>query len=132
MDPEKLPSMHLPLDGMWMPKATSTIAHVVDDPYWLIYYVCVVTFILIMIPMFYFAVKYKQKTPDQKAISQVDHSQILEISWSVLPLIFFFWVFVLGFRGFLDMFITPAGARSFSHPSNRLRILVVQGPSDRR
>ncbi len=110
MDTEKLQSMHLPLEGFQMPKATSTMAHVVDDPYWLIYWVCVVTFILIMIPMFYFALKYKQRTPDQKAISQVDHSQILEISWSVLPLIFFFWVFVVGFRGFLDLFIAPAGA----------------------
>lgn len=110
MDPEKLQSMHVPLDGVWMPKATSTMAHVVDDPFWLIYYVCVVTFILIMIPMFYFAVKYKQRHPDQKALSQVDHSQVLEITWSVLPLIFFFWVFVVGFRGFLDLFIAPAGS----------------------
>ena len=107
---EKLQSMHLPLDGVWMPKATSTVAHFVDDPFWIIYWACVVTFILIMAPMFWFAVKYRAKTPDQKALSQVDHSQILEISWSVLPLIFFFWVFVLGFRGFMEIFIAPSGA----------------------
>ena len=107
---EKLQSMHLPLDGVWMPKATSTVAHFVDDPFWIIYWACVVTFILIMAPMFWFAVKYRAKSPEQKAISQVDHSQILEITWSVLPLIFFFWVFVLGFRGFLEMFVAPAGS----------------------
>ncbi len=113
MDVEKatvIQSMHLPLDGLWMPKAASTIAHVVDDPFWIIYWACVIAFVLMMAPMFWFAWKYRRKHKDQKAISQVDHSQAIEIAWSVLPLIFFFWVFVLGFRGFLEMFVAPAGA----------------------
>lgn len=107
---KQLQSMHLPLDGMWLPKAASTIAHVVDDPFWIIYWACVIAFVLMMGPMSWFAWKYRRKTPNQKAISQIDHSQAMEIAWSVLPLIFFFWVFVLGFRGFLEMFIAPAGA----------------------
>jgi cytochrome c oxidase subunit II len=113
MDPEKelaLQSMHLPVDGVWMPTAASTLAPVVDDPFWIIYWASVISFILIMAPMFWFAWQYRQKTPDQKAVSQIDHSQLLEISWSVLPLIFFFWVFVIGFRGFLEMFVAPQGS----------------------
>ena len=109
MDEEKLQSMHLPLDGLWMPQAASTGAHFVDDPFWLIYWVCTVTFIVIMLPMAWFAVRYRRKTAGQKALSQNDHSQLLEISWSVLPLVFFFWVFVVGFRGYLELFIAPAG-----------------------
>ena len=107
---KQLQSMHLPLDGVWLPKATSTIAHVVDDPFWIIYWACVIAFVLMMAPMFWFAWKYRRKSAEQKALSQIDHSQAMEIAWSVLPLVFFFWVFVLGFRGFLEMFVAPAGA----------------------
>ena len=110
MDPEKLQQMHLPLEGFWLPEAASTGAHYMDDPWWLIYWVCVVTFFLIMAPMFWFAWRYRRKSADQHAESQMDHSQLLEISWSVLPLIFFFWVFVLGFRGMLALYVAPADA----------------------
>ena len=111
MDPEKLQAMHLPLDGLWLPKAASTLASVVDDPWWIIYYASGAAFIAMMGPMAWFAYKYRRKHKDQKALSQMDHSQAMEIAWSVLPLIFFFWVFVLGFRGFLEMFVAPAGAQ---------------------
>lgn len=114
MEAEKaavIQGMHLPLDGVWMPKAASTIAHVVDDPFWIIYWACVAAFVAMMAPMFWFAWKYRRKHKDQKALSQVDHSQAMEIAWSVLPLIFFFWVFVLGFRGFLELYVAPAGAQ---------------------
>jgi cytochrome c oxidase subunit II len=106
----KLQNVHLPLEGDWMPQAASTTAHLVDHPFWVIFWASVVAFILIMTPMFYFAFKYRQKREDQKAVSQVDHSQLLEIAWSVLPLIFFFWVFLIGFRGFMEMWVAPSGA----------------------
>ncbi|MDP2340750.1 MAG: cytochrome c oxidase subunit II [Deltaproteobacteria bacterium] len=102
--------MIVPHDGYWLPTATSTIAYVVDDPFWLIYWVCTVTFVLITVPTLGFAWGYRERAPGQKALSQNDHSRLLELSWSVLPLVFFFWTFVVGFRGFLEMFVTPAGA----------------------
>jgi cytochrome c oxidase subunit II len=116
--PEKaaLRDMHLPLEPGWfnggmLPEAASTATHVVDDPYWIIYWACIITFVVCMVPMFLFAWKYRQKTPDQKAISQKDHSQLLEIAWSSLPMIFFFWVFFLGFKGYMHMWVPPSDAQ---------------------
>jgi cytochrome c oxidase subunit 2 len=139
MDADKLQAMHLPLDGFWLPKATSTLAPVVDDPFWIIYWACVIAFFLMMAPMFWFAWAYRRKTKDQKAVSQVDHSQAMEIAWSVLPLIFFFWVFVIGFRGFLEIYVAPSGATevqvtgqkwqwSITYTTNTGDKVVVGGP----
>ncbi len=106
----ELQSMVIPQEGFWMPKGTSVTVPAVDDPWWLIYWVCVITFFLIIIPMAYFAVKYRRKAVGQRAESQVDHNQLLELSWSVLPLVFFAIVFVMGFRGFLFLYVPPANA----------------------
>jgi cytochrome c oxidase subunit II len=109
-DQAKLQKLHVPLEGMWMPEGASTFVNDVDVPFWIIYWACVIVFIACMIPMFWFAWKYRQKSKEQKAVSQKDHSQLMEIAWSSLPLIFFFWVFVLGFQGFMNMWVAPTGA----------------------
>ena len=100
--------MALPVDGFWMPEAASVTVPSVDDPFWLIYWTCVVAFVVTMVPMAWFFWKYRRKTPDQKAESQTDHNQLLEIGWSAAPLAFFVLIFVWGFRGFLDL-QTPPG-----------------------
>lgn len=106
----KILEMQLPMDGVWMPKAASVAVPSVDDPFWLIFWACVITFFLLMAPMVYFIARYKRKTPDQKAESQVDHSQVLEIAWSALPLVFFGVVFYMGFTGYLNLTVPPANA----------------------
>jgi cytochrome c oxidase subunit 2 len=103
-------SLNLPIDGLWLPEAASTTAGGVDQTFWLIYWVCVVAFLLVVIPMTAFMFVYKRKTPDQKALSQADHSQLLEILWSAVPTVFFVVIFVVGFRGFLNLYVPPAGA----------------------
>ena len=108
---QALQSMHLPLSGFQLPEAASTFAKsAVDDPYWLIYWVCVAFFIATMGPMAYFMWRYRRKTKDQRAESQIDHSQFLEVLWSVVPLLFFSVMFFMGFRGFLELLVAPAGA----------------------
>lgn len=102
--------MPLSVDGMWMPEAASVTVPSVDEPFWLIYWTCVVAFVLVMAPMFWFMWKYRRKTPDQKAEDQTDHNQILEIAWSAIPLVFFILIFVWGFRGFLDLQTPPGDA----------------------
>lgn len=103
-------SLKLPLDGIWLPEAASTTAAGVDQTFWLIYWVCVVSFLLVVVPMTAFMFMYKRKTEDQKALSQADHSQLLEILWSAVPTVFFIIIFVVGFRGFLDLYVPPKNA----------------------
>jgi len=94
----------------WMPTAASVTAPWVDEPFYLIYWVCVVSFFLVIVPMVAFMFIYKRKTPSQKATSQVDHSQLLEILWSAIPTVFFVIIFVVGFRGFLNLYVAPQDA----------------------
>jgi cytochrome c oxidase subunit 2 len=115
MDEEKakiLQAMELPVgDGFsWMPAAASTTTPAVDEPFYLIYWVCVVAFFLVVGPMCTFMWVYRRKTPSQKALSQVDHSQFLEVLWSAIPTVFFVIIFLAGFRGYLDLYVPPKDA----------------------
>lgn len=102
--------MALPVDSFWLPEGASVTTPSVDEPFWLIYWTCVAAFVITMVPMFWFFWKYRRKSPDQKAESQTDHNQLLEIAWSAVPLAFFVLIFVWGFRGFLDLQTPPGDA----------------------
>lgn len=103
-------SMELPVDTLWLPESAALSTPSVDEPFWLIYWSCVIAFVLVVVPMFWFMWRYRRKTPDQKAESQTDHNQLLEIAWSAIPTVFFIIIFVWGFRGYLDLQTTPANA----------------------
>jgi cytochrome c oxidase subunit 2 len=103
-------SLKLPVDGVWLPEAASVTTPSVDEPFWLIYWVCVFAFVVVIVPMLAFMVMYRRKTPDQKALSQADHSQVLEIAWSAIPTVFFIVIFIAGFRGYLDLYVPPKDA----------------------
>lgn len=105
-----LTKIELPSTEVWLPKAASVTTPAVDDVWWLIYWTCVVAFILVVVPMFWFMWRYKRRSPEQKALSQNDHSQILEILWSAVPTVFFVLIFVWGFRGFLELYVPPKDA----------------------
>lgn len=102
--------MPLSVDSLWLPEAASVTTPSVDDPFWLIYWTCVVAFVVTMVPMFWFMWRYRMKTPGQKAEDQTDHNQLLEIAWSAIPTVFFVIIFVWGFRGFLDLQTPPGDA----------------------
>lgn len=110
MDPKDLQSMPFSADSMWLPEAASTSTNSVDSPFWLIYWTCVVSFVLVIVPMFWFMWKYRRKHEGQKALSQADHSQLLEILWSAIPTVFFVLIFVVGFKGYMDLNVAPANA----------------------
>lgn len=110
MDPQSLQSMPIPVDSMWLPESAAVSTPSVDDPFWLIYWTCVVAFVGTMVPMFWFMWKYRRKHEGQKALSQKDHSQLLEILWSAIPTVFFVLIFVMGFKGFMNLYVAPANA----------------------
>lgn len=110
MDPKDLQSMEFHPGGMWLPESAATSTPSVDDPFWIIYWTCVIAFVLVVAPMFYFMWKYRRKHEGQKALSQKDHSQTLEILWSAIPTVFFVWIFVLGFKGFMNLYVAPGDA----------------------
>lgn len=108
MDEEQLIGMKVNLGGpLLLPEAASTTADTVDGLYSLITWTCIVTFFLIIVPLCWFMWRYRRQREGQPAESQLDHSQLIEILWSAVPLIFFVVIFVWGFRGYLELQMEP-------------------------
>ena len=84
----------------WFPKQASTVASSVDDVYYFIYWVSVFFLVLIVGLLVYFAKKYQMKNRTQKAESQFHHSNLVEVVWTVPPLVIsviIFWVSTVAF-----------------------------------
>jgi len=91
----------------WMPPQASTFAGDVDFVFYYIYWLCVFFFIVMMGATFGMAWKYRAKGDDQRT-DPLSHSTKLEIAWSAFPSVLLIVMFVLGFRGFMDMSVPPA------------------------
>lgn len=96
----------------WMPVGGSTFASDVDWTFYYVYWVSVFFFVIIGVCMFWFAWRYRQRSAeDRKRVAHgVHHSNVLEITWSVIPLIIVMSIFMYGFKGFLDMTTPPSEA----------------------
>jgi len=91
------------------PARASTIGAGVDHLFFYLLGVALVFSTLIFVLVFYFAIKYRRRSPEDRAV-QITSSIPLEIAWTVIPLglsaIMFFW----GATLFLRHAIPPAGA----------------------
>jgi cytochrome c oxidase subunit II len=91
------------------PVRASTIGAGVDHLFFYLLAVALVFSTLIFVLVFYFAIKYRRRSPEDRAV-QITSSIPLEIAWTVVPLglsaIMFFW----GANLFLRHAIPPAGA----------------------
>ncbi len=98
-----------PGEGFWQPVAASNFAGDVDWLYHTILWVTGLTVVGVVGVMTIFAIKYRVKSRKDSgaATNQVDHNTPLEITWSILPLVFFVLIFVWGFEGYADMHTPP-------------------------
>jgi cytochrome c oxidase subunit II len=91
------------------PVRASTIASGVDHLFFYLIAVALVFSTLIFVLVFYFAIRYRRRTPADKAV-QIISSVPLEIAWTAVPLclsaVMFFW----GANLFLRHAIAPQGA----------------------
>jgi cytochrome c oxidase subunit II len=87
----------------------STVAADSDSLYWLIFLQSLFFFVLLMVLMVYFALKYR-KRPGVAPQRSAAHNTFLELSWSVIPTILLVWLFFRGFWGFADHLVAPANA----------------------
>lgn len=100
-------------NGYWMPPAASTVAQSVDDLYFVIFWLCVVFFFIVTGGVVYFAYKYRRRHPDQLASQQIGHNTLLEATWTIIPAILVIWIFVLGFRVYMDLVVAPGDALDY-------------------
>jgi cytochrome c oxidase subunit II len=91
-----------------LPPQMSTIAAEFDWLYNFIYWVSVVSFVLITGFMVYYVVKYRRR-PGVKSVP-TGHSTVLEIAWTFSPLILLAYLFHAGFQGFMKGAVAPPDA----------------------
>jgi cytochrome c oxidase subunit 2 len=94
------------------PENASTVASQVDYVYLYLLLVCSVVALGVVVAIVYFAIKYR-RNPTHVAIQQVEGNHMLEITWSVIPLILMLTMFGWGTWLYMRMQTPPKGALDF-------------------
>ncbi len=94
----------------WMPESASVTTEYVDPVFYFILYATTIFFVAIVAAGVYFAWKYRKRGDDDRT-SPIAGSHRLEIVWSVVPAILLFSFFWMGFVGFMNLSVVPAGAQ---------------------
>lgn len=107
-----LAKLMVPVEWLFsvLPEGASSYAEGIDYLFWFLIITTGILFLLVVVPMFLIIVKYRRRTPDQRAVSQKDHNFWLESLWTFLPFIYLGILFVWGFYQYMNMFIAPNDA----------------------
>lgn len=106
------------LHRLWFKPANSDLAlnpdgsirfEGVDWLFMFILWVCIISFVLLMVPMFWWSWKYRRR-PGVPAIRTPNHNTPLEITWVVGPLIVVTFIFFWGFHGYIRAQVARADA----------------------
>lgn len=101
-------------DSFWMPSQGSTTASEVDTVFFIIYWISVFFFAVIVGLMVWFVLRYRRRGPDDTVRPSRSHSTVLEVTWTAIPVIVSVVLFVIGFRGFMDLATPPRNAYEIS------------------
>ena len=123
------------------PEQASSVAPLVDGLYLSLVVVTGAVSLLIWIVIFYFAIKYRRR-PDNELAQEQEPPAILEMTWTVVPLIIFIGIFVAGAWVFLRMQVVPRNALEvyatgrqwmwkFQHPTGQREINELHVPVGR-
>ena len=84
-----------------------------DDLYHFLFWVCVVFFAIVIVPMVVFCIKYRAR-PGVKPASEISHNIALEFVWTVIPTIIAVLIFAWGWIVYKDLATIPPNALSSS------------------
>jgi cytochrome c oxidase subunit II len=93
----------------FMPPQASEFASHVDSLYGFLVWASLISCILVIGGMTYFAIKYKRRTDSDKT-AYIAHNATLEFLWSFIPFVIFMIVFGWGWKIFHDMRTMPENA----------------------
>ena len=91
---QKMTSLFLSVQaraGSFMPTQGTEIAKSVDNLYEFLLIISLISCVIVIGGMIYFAIKYKRKSDNDKT-AYITHDTRLEVLWSVIPLILFLFV----------------------------------------
>ncbi len=92
-----------------MPPQNSTMAAEIDFLWDFIYWASAVFFIILGAAIVYFVFRYRRRKQGELTTG-VAHNMPLEITWTLIPTILIFFVFVWGFKSYLKLHIAPGDA----------------------
>lgn len=99
----------LPGRGFWMPPRASSVSDTVDFAFNLITWISTFFFILIVVLMAVFIVKYR-RVNGRETEQTVTHHTPLELTWTIIPLILVIIIFYVGMMGYLEIRTSPVDA----------------------
>ena len=101
--------------GAWdqFPPPASTFVDDVDGMIVFVHWVSAFFFVLLTGILVYALFKWRRKTEDQPAASNVTHNTPLEVTWTVIPLVIVMVIFVWGWKSARDMTIAPKDALTY-------------------
>lgn len=103
------PAVLLGDGSFWLPPPDSSIAPAVDRVFYLTLWICAFFFFLVIACMGYFTIAYRRR-PGHSAQKTATHSNVLEITWTVIPMIIVAYIFYAGFAAYMDMTTAPQNA----------------------
>ncbi|MFT3686515.1 MAG: c-type cytochrome [Phycisphaerales bacterium] len=80
-----------------------------DNLFILVTWINIVFFLIVVIPMLYFVMKYKRR-PGVPAQRTANHNTALEVTWVVIPLLILTGVFFWGFQGYMHAQVAKTSA----------------------
>ena len=92
--------------------SASTFAADVDQAFWIHIWISVVLFISVIGPMLYFAWKYRADKVKNEDIGNMTHHTVLEITWTVIPVITLMVFFYYGYSSMKVLRTMPAESES--------------------
>lgn len=97
------------LEGFWLPRAASTQAANIDQGWWIVSWISLAFFVIVVTAMVYFIIRYRRRGPNDK-VSKFDESVPLEIVWTSIPFGILMFLFVFGFKGYMNASVAPGDA----------------------
>lgn len=89
--------------------AATAVGRDIDTTMMFIFWVSAFFFVLLMGLMVLFVIVYRRK-PGVAAKRSASHNTPLELAWSVIPMVILVVLFFMGFHGYMDAVVAPAGA----------------------
>ncbi|MFG0283675.1 MAG: c-type cytochrome [Phycisphaerales bacterium JB039] len=107
------------VENLWFGgKAWTSNGREASDLFGFIWWVSVVSFVLLIGLTVTFMIKYRRK-PGVPAPRSASHNTPLELAWSIIPLIVMFWMFFEGFRIFISQQVAPTGGPTLNLTAQR-------------
>lgn len=90
----------------WLPPPNSTTAPAVDRVFYLVLWISAFFFLLVVASMVYFVIRYRRR-PGHTVQDSPTHSNPLEITWTIIPIIVVAFIFYAGFTAYMEMTTAP-------------------------